>query len=233
VLFKFHIDERVQQEFPEWAADLYDNPPIPDEDKLLPELSDVMNANAFYHLRPKIKTAMDATVVQHMSLEDVHAVLARTDGDILLPAEETPDAAAAAAAAAEADASFDLSSADFMSARGLESIVALASSQLMFASPAAPHSHPHMPAPVTPLAAQHTHPLLPLNIDVAAPSASPTASGVPGPSAGSSVRARRQAKRMMSEVPGGAATPVPRKRRREEDDGEIDLAGDTSFLDAL
>jgi hypothetical protein len=190
-----------------------------------------MNANAFFHLRPRIKAAVDSASITRLSPEEVHDVLTRPDNEAAM-LEET-GAAVAAAAAAEADAaSFDLASADFMSARGLESIVALAQNHLMnpFASsapapplpiaPAAPVHHPHSHSHT------HAHALLPLGIDVAA---SPT-----GPSAGSSVRARKQAKRMMSEVPGGAATPVA-KKRREEVPGvdDVDLAGDTSFLDSL
>lgn len=224
ILFRFHVDDKVQAAFPEWAADLYDNPPVPDEDNLLPNLPDVMNANAFFHLRPKIKQAVDNATITQLSAEEVQEVLNRADTDQDTLLEETGAAVAAAAAAADNDVPFDLASADFMSARGLESIVAMASGHLMgnpFASPSAPSAS--APPPLAP----HTqHPLLPLGVEFASATA--------GPSPGSSVRARKQAKRMMSELPGGAATPVPKKRRAgDPEPQEVDLSGDTSFLDSL
>lgn len=217
VLFRFHVDEKVQEQFPEWAQGLYDNPPVAEEDRLLPNLPDVMNANAFFHLKPRVKAARDAAQVQRLSPQEVADVLARDDSVVL----DEAGVSAVAAAAADADGSFDLSSADFMSARGLESIVALASGSLM--NPFAPSASA---SPAAPLPHSQTHPLIPLGLDVGP---------AHGPSPGSSVRARKQAKRMMSEVPGGAATPVPRKRRRdgEPEADEVDLSGDASFLSAL
>lgn len=188
ILFRFHVDEKVQEQFPDWAAGLYDNPPIPDEDKLLPNLPDIMNTNAFYHLKPKAKIAREASSVPRMTPEEIRSVLSDD--------QPTLDETSAAVAAVE---SFDLSN-DFMN-RGLESIVAMAQGGLInpFAAPL---------------------PLLPMEVG-----------NVHGPSPGSSVRARKQAKRMMSEVPGGAATPVPKRRKGEEE--EVDISGDASFLDSL
>lgn len=210
ILFRFHVDERVQEQFPDWAAGLYDNPPVSDEDKLLPNLPDIMNTNAFLHIKPKAKLAREAAIVPRMTAEEIREVLADTDTHQPATLDET-SAAVAAAAAAEGD-SFDLTNADFMN-RGLESIVALASSGGLlnpFTSP-------------TP-ASLGSHSLLPMSLDV---------SHAHGPSAGSSVRARRQAKRMMSEVPGGAATPVPKRRKADDEDEEVDISGDASFLDSL
>jgi len=106
----------------------------------------------------------------------------------------------------------------FMS-RSLESFVALAS------QPANSSNDPFVLA--------HASPIAPLaNID----------GSLIGPSPGSSIRARKQSKRLASELPGGAATPVPKKRRATEEDGdgeevevevEGDLKGDGSFLDSL
>ena len=92
--------------------------------------------------------------------------------------------------------------------RSLESFVALAS-----------NANPYVPAPL------------------GASSSAAEIAGV-GPSPGSSIRARKQAKRLASELPGGAATPVPkRKRAREEEKEEVqverDLKGDGTFLDTL
>ncbi|TXT07488.1 hypothetical protein VHUM_03208 [Vanrija humicola] len=234
ILFKFHVDEKVQQDFPDWAQGLYDNPPVAEEDNLLSNLPDVMSANAFYHLKPKVKQMSDAAKVTRLSPEEVQAILARPDMDHQPPLlDETGAAVAAATAAANADpdTSFDLTT-DFMSARGLESIVALASGQLLnpFVAPTAAHASTSAAATLA-----HAHAANPL----AALGGLGDVTGSPvvhGPSAGSSVRARKQAKRMMSEVPGGAATPVPRKRRREGDidpSESVDMSGDASFLETL
>lgn len=205
VLFKFHVDDKVQEQYPDWAAGLYDTPPVPDEDKLLPTLADVMNANAFYHLKPRIKQLRAEAIVPRMTPEEVQEVLA-SDGATL---EET-HAAVAAAAGLEDD--FNLTPAyDYLSGRGLENIITMASGMGVNAF-TQPIQQPLIPLPLELPGAQH------------------------GPSPGSSVRARKQAKRMMSEVPGGAATPVPKKHKAaEEADPEIDmeLSGDASFLAAL
>ncbi|BEI95319.1 hypothetical protein CcaverHIS631_0102680 [Cutaneotrichosporon cavernicola] len=203
VLFKFHVDEKVLEQYPDWAAGLYDTPPVPDEDRLLPSLSDVMNANAFYHLKPRIKQLRSESVVLHMTPEEVQATLA--DPSL----EETQ--AAVAAATLEDDFTALAPGYDWSTGRGLESVIAMA-------------------AGFQPI----QQPILPLNLDLPGTQH--------GPSPGSSVRARKQAKRMMSEVPGGAATPVPKRQKTEgvgEVEGEaevevdIELNGDTSFLDAL
>lgn len=234
ILFKFHVDEKVQQDFPDWSQGLYDNPPVAEEDNLLSNLPDVMSANAFYHLKPKVKQMTDAAKIARLSPEDVQAILSRPETDHQPPLlDETGAAVAAATAAANADpdTSFDLTT-DFMSARGLESIVALASGQLLnpFVTPTAAHASTSAAATLA-----HAHAANPL----AALSGLGDVTGssvVHGPSPGSSVRARKQAKRMMSEVPGGAATPVPRKRRREGDidpSETVDMSGDASFLETL
>ena len=54
-----------------------------------------------------------------------------------------------------------------------------------------------------------------------------------GPSPGSSLRARKHPKRLASEVPGGAATPVAKRRRGESGGVEGDLKGDGAFLGGL
>ncbi|TXT05293.1 uncharacterized protein COLE_06613 [Cutaneotrichosporon oleaginosum] len=197
VLFKFHVDEKVQEQNPEWAEGLYDTPPVPDEDKLLPSLSDVMNANAFYHLKPRIKQLRAESVVPRMTPDEVQATL--NDPSL----EETH--AAVAAATLEDDFNALAPGYDWTTGRGLESVIAMAAGL------------------------QPIQPILPLNLD-------PPSGPQHGPSLGSSVRARKQAKRMMSEAPGGAATPVPKRFRADdggEDDVDMELNGDTSFLDEL
>lgn len=228
VLFKFHVDDKVQEQFPDWAAGLYDTPPVPDEDKLLPTLADVMNANAFYHLKPRIKQLRAEAVVPRMTPEEVQEVLASDTATL----EETHAAVAAAAGIAEDDFNAALASPgayDYLSGRGLESVIAMASNLNAFA----PSIAPTTPGNAQPQAqTQHTAPIIPLSLEM------PT--GTPhGPSPGSSVRARKQAKRMMSEVPGGAATPVPKKPKTDdgtEHDGagiDMEISGDASFIEAL
>ncbi|EIW68940.1 hypothetical protein TREMEDRAFT_57045 [Tremella mesenterica DSM 1558] len=54
-----------------------------------------------------------------------------------------------------------------------------------------------------------------------------------GPSPGSSVRARKQAKRSAAELPGGAAMPVAKRLRDDEtgdEGGELEVIEDVSFL---
>jgi len=78
VLFRFHVDEEVQRQNPEWAKDLYDTPPIPEEDQVgLSNLSDVMEASIYAHLRPQVKALRTACTVDHLSPEQVQEVLSR------------------------------------------------------------------------------------------------------------------------------------------------------------
>jgi hypothetical protein len=82
ILFKFHVDPRVIAKYPEWARDLYDNPPIPDGDNLLPSLGDVMNSTVYQHLRPAVKLMHDLHNIPRMSSEQIDAVLAQPDEEI-------------------------------------------------------------------------------------------------------------------------------------------------------
>jgi hypothetical protein len=81
ILFRFQVDERVAAEFPEWAQGLYDNPPIPEGDNLLPSLNEVMNSNAYQHLKPLVKLTREAFNVPRLSAQEVEVINAQ-------PAEE-------------------------------------------------------------------------------------------------------------------------------------------------
>ena len=113
------------------------------------------------------------------------------------------------------------SEADLMS-RSLESFVALSSQN-------------------TPLAIISHHD--PFILDPVSLAGLPSTDTFVGPSPGSSVRARKQSKKLASELPGGAAMPVPKRWRGKAEDAviegdegvevELDLRGDGAFLDSL
>jgi hypothetical protein len=196
ILFRFHVDEAVQQAFPDWADKLYDNPPVPEEDVLLPSLSEVMEASVFSHLRPRVKALRDASIVRRLSPEEVIEVNARP------PPPEEPSVP---------DTSVDFGT-DFMS-KSLDEIFSITNSPFVV-----PGSSTMIQLP-----------------EVSSPSN--------GPSAGSSVRARRQAKRAATETPGGAATPVVKRVKTQgmadiaeqivEKQVEEGIQGDTAFLAGL
>ena len=201
ILFKFHVDESVQASHPVWASGLYDNPPLPEEDALLPSLPQVMNASVFQHLQPMVKMARETTITRPLSDVEVTSILSgstiqpgtlRLTGDV-----DTMDTGGL--------------DTDFMS-RSLESFVALASQPVASGSSDVYGLTHRLPALSTPV---DNSPLGPI-------------------SSGSSLRARKQAKKLASELPGGAATPVPKRMRPEEEqEVEGDLKGDGAFLDSL
>lgn len=194
VLFRFHVDEEVQKTHPEWARGLYENPPVPEEDVLLPNLSDVMEASVYSHLRPKVKDLREATSPARLSAEEVKVVNERPMQEEITKGDETP--------------TIDYTQ-DFMS-KSLDSLFAITNNPFAMSGAAATATLPE---------------------------------ASPGPSLGSSQRARRQAKRLASELPGGAATPVMKRTKKEgvpdiaeqivEKQVEEGLQGDKSFLEAL
>lgn len=201
VLFKFHVDEQVQLEFPEWAADLYANPPVPNEDSLLPSLPEVMSSSSFAHLRAPVKRVQDQCNLPLLSPEQIAAYQIEmerdgppqlgidNDGSGELPDDVGEQLQHLSAAAVSASASVPPD-------ENLESLVALAA--------ASPIRLPDTPS-----------------------SAVPT---------GSSLRARRTTKAKASEPPGGAATPVKRKRTDGDDTDDRIMAGlerDHGFLATL
>lgn len=240
ILFKFHVDEKVQAEYPEWAQGLYDNPPIPEEDALLPSLPEVMGASLYASLKPRIKALRASTDVQLLLPGEVLEINSSPDelppasasaldqlesASASVPLGGTPTGLIAGSAEVEEELQLediDLGTSEFMS-RNLESFVAMAAAQT---------SNPFM-----------TNPLAPL------PGSSGLNDAPVGPGMGSSVRARKQSKRSAREVPGGAATPVAKRLRSEfrgavgqgevEGEGagtpapEDEIGGDSTFLESL
>ena len=214
------MDEKVQADHPDWAKGLYDHPPLPEEDALLPSLSQVMNTSVYQHLKPMVKSAREAGIARTLGTEEVNEILSRpmaprTLASGMLDDPESPDD------------NGNLES-DFMS-RSLESFVALASQP----GNASTIKNPY----INPLAGLSSMDHSALN----STAGTGVGAGVGmGPSPGSSIRARKQSKRLASELPGGAATPVPKRRRGRGEDGEMegvevegDLKGDGDFLDSL
>lgn len=211
----------VMSEHPEWAEGLYDNPPVPDEDILLPNLSEIMEMSSFSSLKPAVKALRDASTVQRLSNEEVVEVNSRPT-----PPPEVPTPAA------EPDTSAIDFGQDFVT-KSLDSIFAMnnntytvttagGSTQILPEATIQAGS----PAPATGGSERATQ--------LATPS---------GPSMGSSVRARRQSKRMANELPGGAATPVAKRSRKEgmsdiaeqivEKQVEEGIKGDIAFLESI
>ncbi|ORY24468.1 hypothetical protein BCR39DRAFT_546724 [Naematelia encephala] len=192
VLFKFHVDQAVQDAHPAWAQGLYDNPPVPAEDAHLASLGDVMNTSMYAYIKPRVHKARQDAQISELSPEEVVEWYNRPEPQHI-EAVIMDD--------------YDLPADTFSAAASLN-----------FDQFLAPSGTPTLGLPGDPLAG------LP-SLDA----------GAAGPSPGSSVRARKQAKRMMSEVPGGAATPVAKRVRRDDIEGEVDkeVEGDKGFLDTL
>ena len=188
VLFRFHVDPVVQAQRPEWAAGLYEDPPIPSLEANLPTLGEIMNSTPYSHLKPRVQAIQQANQVDLLLPEDVADVMSRP----LPPLAEEP-------IFPEPDTSLDIASAEDLMSKNLEAFDAVLNSSMMSLSEG-----------------EGTSPLL---------------------QQGSSLRARRQKKRMASELPGGAATPVG-KRLKEENgleepigtDPEVDIQVDAAFL---
>ena len=212
VLFRFHVEEAVQSEHPEWAQGLYDNPPLPEEDALLPSLPALMNSQAYQHLKPMTKAGLESAVARPLSLDEIEQISSRPRG----PHNErkhddgvqTPQATST------------LNEADLMS-RSLESFAALTSNNATL-----------------PISTND-----PFILDPNSLANLPSTETTAGPSLGSSVRARKQSKKSASELPGGAAMPVPTRWSVKKEhvvlDGDegvevdVDLRGDGAFLDSL
>ncbi|KAK4686957.1 hypothetical protein P7C73_g3159, partial [Tremellales sp. Uapishka_1] len=201
ILYRFHVDEQVQAEFPDWAKGLYDNPPLSEDDALLPSLPEVMNLDQYALLKPRIKAAREAASPRTLTPEQVQNSHV-PEGEQPQPPPPQPQ---------PQQPEMDPVTVDFMS-RNLDSFVALASNPfLALTSPGA--------FTLQGMGDQET-------------TAGGPAAG--GPSLGSSVRARKLAKRMASELPGGAATPVPKRSRLgEQVEVDVDLKDDAGFLEGL
>ena len=107
-LFRFQVDEKVAAENAMWAEGLYDNPPIPETDALLPSLQEVMAGNIFQHLRPIVKLVRDFHHPRHLTPQEVEAINAQPVEDIVPTIQPINDAFAAAMPLQEIDLDISL-----------------------------------------------------------------------------------------------------------------------------
>ncbi|OCF73509.1 hypothetical protein I204_05351 [Kwoniella mangroviensis CBS 8886] len=193
VLFKFHVDEQVQKDNPEWAKGLYDNPPIPDEDSSLPSLPEVMSMGIYTSFKSQLKEAKEKSNPKLMSAEEVEEMNNR----IINPddAIEIDQSMLDSTTLQNENGTPPTTGGDYATLIALNKLNNLANSGSETAE------NPSTSAFTT---SQH-NPLGGL---------SGIGEHAIGPSPGSSMRARKLGKRSVSEVPGGAATPVPKRRRK-------------------
>lgn len=214
ILFRFQVDERVAAEFPDWSQGLYDNPPIPEGDNLLPSLHEVMNSNAYQHLKPIVKLTRESHNVRRFTPEEVEAINAQPDEDI------SATIAPILEAFTKSEPLQDLSNVNLD--LSLDTLVNMTENQYMEAG-----------SLDTQLA----------NFDGAADTANihAGATGTPGKSSlGTSVHARKMGKRIAA-PPGGAATPVAKRFKGDGqtmgqsayNEAEEDLVADSGFLEEL
>ncbi|WVF66068.1 hypothetical protein IAT40_000807 [Kwoniella sp. CBS 6097] len=248
VLFKFHVDEKVQRENAEWAKGLYDNPPIPEEDAASPSLPEVMGMPIYVHLKPLVKEAREKANPALLSKEEVEEVNNRiitsegaieVDQSILDPSSLSVgglDASAdgeymtfAALSRLTEPTGSPTTPAGHEASASPIGVDTIGANSLSMSTPT--HSHMHHTHPNL---AQHTltQPFsLPTNTANALTGLSGIVEHVSGPSPGSSMRARKLGKRYASEIPGGAAQPVPKKKREILNlDGSANGNGDGNEL---
>nr|XP_018266855.1 uncharacterized protein I303_00835 [Kwoniella dejecticola CBS 10117]OBR89013.1 hypothetical protein I303_00835 [Kwoniella dejecticola CBS 10117] len=253
VLFKFHVDEQVQRDNPEWAKGLYDNPPISEDNSRLPTLTEVMALNIYAPLKAPLMEARKKADPDAIPLNQVEEILSRPEKSptpppvsqegqesTTLPTDANANANAANIENGEYATLLALNRLEKISPvpmGGMDVGIALNSNMDVDTASSLPG-----------LASNASH----LNLDENA-NADPNANGkgkknkrkgntstfppgtedlfiipatsnilgnltavnepIPGPSAGSSWRARKLGKRLASEVPGGAATPVPKRSK--------------------
>lgn len=244
ILFKFHVDEQVQRENPDWAKGLYDNPPIPPEDEALPKLSELLSQPAYAGLRQIVHEAKDRANPKMLTNEQVEQINSGVDLSLLEGLNIPP-------AGLEGEG-------EYMT---FAALTQLASNSEVSSS--RPSGLPeqlvvHDDAPSTP-DHKYVHSAFPSSSITAATPLATHLSGV-GPSpiplpytgtdassaarSGTSMRARKLGKRAASEFPGGAATPVPKRQRvvgalenegEEDRDAEVEevLGGDAAFLEEM
>ncbi|WVR03639.1 hypothetical protein IAU60_000633 [Kwoniella sp. DSM 27419] len=258
VLFRFHVDERVQQNHPEWAEGLYDNPPIPDEDASLLSLPDTMDMDIYVSLKPAIREARmksNPRLLTKEEVEEINARVLRPDDAIEVDQSILDPALTAAGLDAGVTNGLDSNDGEYMTFAALSRFADPGHSSVVVGGPGSNGSA----TPTHPTDLQHHTLTQPFSLSTSNPLAG--LSGVTehtvGPSLGSSMRARKLGKRMASQAPGGAATPVPKRKRQalslgvdnevvlgELDGGDggtgggmeeiaIDLEGDVAFLQGI
>ncbi|WVQ83919.1 hypothetical protein IAT38_006063 [Cryptococcus sp. DSM 104549] len=217
ILFKFHVDEQVQRDNPEWARGLYDNPPVPADDEPLPVLSEVMSDPGYMMLRHMVREAKDRANPKVLSTDQVEQVNSHVEVDQLLRDNGDIDNEGHYMATFAALTQL----ANTNGAQG-------SSTPSRTATPG-PSTFP-VDHPLHPHHAHHLHHAAHGSIP-STPSAPHSGSAPPIPPAhnplgsisglidspvtpyGSSQRARKLGKRTASEFPGGAATPVAKRTR--------------------
>lgn len=210
VLFRFQIDEQVIRDHPEWAQGLYDNPPVPDEDILLPNLSDIMENTVFANLKPGVKALKEAATVRRLSMEEIAEVLSRPT-----PPPEEPSAVV------EQDSSTIEFSQDFM-AKSLDSLFALNNNPFSTAGPST------SPLPMPEAAETAT----------AAPAGTPSGPSL-GSSVRARRQAKRMANELPGGAAAPVAKRVRKEGMSDiaeqivEKQVEEGIKGDIAFLEAL
>lgn len=221
VLFRFHVDQQVIQANPIWAEGLYDNPPIPEGDMLLPQLAQIMDATVYQHLRPLVKYMRDSSNVARLSTsEEVQEILAGPEDQASGSIDPMVDAFLSArpvdsSSSELGNANLDLS---------LETLVSMTQNSYMATNPLANQ--------LALAAMSTTH-----DVDeTGADSFSRKSKFWPG----SSQQARKMGKRTASDVPEGAVEPVPKRIKGEaytwqdgQEGPDKDLAEDADFVNAL
>nr|ODO00898.1 hypothetical protein L204_01621 [Cryptococcus depauperatus CBS 7855] len=230
ILFKFHVDEQVQRENPEWAKGLYDNPPIPAGDESLPALSAVLSQPVYASLRLGIRDAKDRASLRTLTPEQVEQINAGVDLDL---GENGVN---------EVSGVNNHQPPPGLEGEGEYMTFAALSQLTNNHSPRSALDTMHQEElPSTPGSTSFTGlsgaPNLSLSFSEPYPPIAPRASGT-------SSQARKLGKRGVSELPGGAATPVAKRRKglksESLEDGadesqEVDeaLSGDAVFLGSI
>lgn len=245
VLFRFHVDEQVIRANPEWAEGLYDNPPIPEGDALLPQLNQVMDATVYQHLRTLVKFTRDQANVTRLSPEQVREVLERPDAidpDQIGPmiaawpgdTPHPPQLVGEINSGVKPD--LDLS---------LETLVSMTQNSYMATNPlanqlalAAMESQSHSQSQSQSQSQDREDSGSVVGVGGGAGIGSPSRSGKLWP--GSSQQARKMGKRTASDAPGGAVEPIPKRVKGQpytwqpgQEAPDKDLGEDAGFVFGL
>ncbi|WRT63867.1 uncharacterized protein IL334_000792 [Kwoniella shivajii] len=221
VLYKFHVDEKVQQENTEWAKGLYDNPPIPDDDSNLPNLSDVMSMGIYASLKPLLKEAKEKAnprILSKEEVEDINNKEISTEEPMELD-QSILDPATLSIGVGLGEGTNNNNS-DYATLLALNRLTAAANPGGDETPNSSSNTSP-VPLPQTPGSTSTSNAINNLANPFSHSTSNPLAglSGITehvlGPSFGSSIRARKLGKRSVSEFPGGAATPVPKRIKKD------------------
>ena len=225
VLFRFHVDEEVIRQNPVWSEGLYDDPPIPEGDALLPQLNQVMDTSVYQHLRPLVKHVRESCNIARLAPDVIQEVLDRPDdvkqgtiNNMMNAFADAQPISGSLETTTNNYSNLDLS---------LEALVTMTQNSFMTTNPLAnqlalyamePHQHDYQS--LTTLELQDSY--------------------KPKPGPGSSQQARKMGKRTASEAPGGAVEPVPKKIKGQpytwqagQEAPDKDLTEDAGFVYGL